>query len=210
MTRPTDLLAPLDGESPTLYLAAGALLVLFATNTAARVFADAGVETLHSTLGPGGIFVGLVGLFGVYPALARRRSRLAHVAAAVAAVPLVGWFAIAVTGVGSAAGVTPGASVVLPAAAVPVVFLSTLLAYLLFGAAGLRADGHDRTVGLALLAPAVPFLVLVVGVAVLPQAAWLEFLVDGGHALAHLAIGVTLRGRGRPVDSVDRAADATP
>lgn len=210
MTGLADLFEPLDGKSPTLYLAAGALLAVFATSTGARVFADANVEVVHSVLGPAGFFVGLVGLFGLYPALASDSPRLARVAAAVAALPLVGWFVIAAAGVGSAAGVLPGASAILPGSVLMLVFPATMLAYLLFAATSLRVGVPSRSVGVLLLAPAATFLLLIVGVAALPPVEWFEFVIDGGHAVGHLAIGAALRIDGTPGDHADPAADATP
>jgi hypothetical protein len=204
-----DLLEPLDGKSPTLYLVAGAMLAVFAASTGARVFADVNVEALHSTLGPGGFFVGFVGLFGLYPALAADSPRLARVAAAVAALPLVGWFVIAAAGVGSAAGVLPGASAILPGPVLVLVFPATILAYLLFAATSLRTGVPSRTVGVLLLAPAATFLVLLVGVAVAPSTGSLEFVVDGGHALGHLAIGAALWTGADPAGRADTAADPT-
>lgn len=204
------VLAPLDGKSPALFLVAGALLVVFASNTGARVFADAGVPAVHSVFGPAGFFVGVVGLFGLYPALVDGSPGLARVAAAVAAIPLAGWFVTAGVGVGNVAGVLPDATVVLPGVAFVAVFLTTILSYVLFGVASLRADVHSRTVGLLLLAPAAVFLTLIVGMGVLSAVAWMEFVVDGGHALAHLAIGLALRTGGVPTDRAEPAADATP
>jgi hypothetical protein len=211
VTERTSPIGPIDGKSAILFLVAGGLLVVFATNTAARAFADAGVPAIHSVFGPAGFFVGTLGLFGLYPSLADRRSGLARVAGVVTAIPLVGWFAIAAVGVGSTAGVLPDASVVLPGIAFVVVFLTTILAYLLFGATSLRAGVHSRTVSVLLLAPAGVFLVLIVGVQspAIPATATTEFVVDSGHALVHLAIGVALRTEGTPADRVDSAADTT-
>lgn len=210
MTGPTDVLEPLGERSATLYVVAGALLAVFATNSAARVFADAGVEVVHSTLGPAGFLVGLVGLVGLAPALTDRTPRLATVAVAVALVPLAGWFAITVAGIGTVLGATPGASVLLPGPAFPLVFLTTVLAYFLVAAASLRVGVHSRTVGVLLLAPALTFLALIVGVVVVGPASALEVPVDAGHALGHLAIGAALRTDGAPSARADPAADATP
>lgn len=201
---------PLDGTSPTLFLVAGGLLAVFAANTGARVFAGMGYPPVHSILGPAGFFVGLVGLFGLYPTLADGSPWLARVVAVVAAIPLVGWFVITVFGIGSSAGVLPDVSVVLPGALVIVVFLTTMLAYVLFGVTSLRAGVYSRTVGLVLLVPAIPFLTLIVAVQALGPVEWAEFVIDSGHALAHLAVGFALRTQGIPTECEEPAADATP
>lgn len=210
MSTSASVLDPLDGKSATLYLVAGVVLAAFATNTASRVFAGGGVPAAHDTLGPAGFCIGLVGLFGLYPALVAQAPALARVAAAVASIPLVGWFVVAGFGIGEVAGVLPDASVALPGVAFVVVFLTTVLAYVLFGAASLRADVHSRTVGVMLLAPAAVFLALIVGAAALPAVGWFEVALDGGHAVAHLALGFVLRNEVVPTDGAELAADATP
>lgn len=209
MTDSTGVLEPIGGKSATLYLAAGTLLAVFAANTGARTFADAGVPVVHSVVGPAGFLVGFLGLYGLYPALADRSPRVARVAAVAATVPLAGWFAIVVAGAGSAAGMIPGASVVLPGAVFVAVFPLTVLAYVLFAAASLRADVHSPTVGVLLLAPAATFLGLMVGVAALPPAESLEFVVDAGHSLGHLAIGAALRVDGVRTAHPEPAPDST-
>lgn len=210
MTETDGPFAILEGRSATLFVVAGGLLLVFAANTGFRTFTDASVPAIHSVFGPGGFFVGVLGLFGVYPALADRSPKLARAVGVVAAIPLVGWFLITALGLGNAVGVLPGPSVVLPGPTPIVVFLTTMLAYLLFGATTLRTGSHPRTVGFALLLPAVPFLALMVAVQVLSPAQGGEFVIDTGHALAHLAVGLTLRSEGAPTDRAEPAADATP
>jgi hypothetical protein len=193
-----------------LYLVAGGLLVVFAANTAARVFAEMGAQPIHNFVGPAGFFVGLLGLFGLYPGLARRSSVLARLTAAVAVIPLVGWFVITVFGIGHTVGVLPDISAVLPGATVIVVFVATMLAYLLAGTTSLRSDAHSLTVGLLLLAPAIPYLMLILAVQVLLPVAWGEFVIDSIHALAHLALGAALWTEGATADTTASAADPTP
>lgn len=209
MTDKAGPLAPLEGKSAVLYLLAGGLLVVFAANTAARVFAEMGVQPIHNFVGPAGFFVGLLGLFGLYPGLARGGSVLARVTALVALIPLVGWFGITVFGIGNTVGVLPDISVVLPGAAVIVVFVATMLTYLLAGATSLRGEGHSLRVGLLLLAPAVPYLMLILAVQVFLPVAWGEFVIDSIHALAHLALGAALWTEGATADTTATAADPT-
>lgn len=204
------MLDPLDGKSAPLFLIAGGLLVVFAANTGARVFADAGISTVHSLVGPAGITLGLLGLLGLHPAHADRTPTAATVAGVVAAIPTVGWSIIVVFGIGSAAGILPGMSVVFPPAFPILVFLTTMLAYILFGVASFRAGLYPRRVGIVLLLPVVPFLALIVGTAVLGPVEWAEFAIDTGHALAHLIVGTALLTEGVPTTGADPAAEATP
>lgn len=210
MTDKAGPLAPVEGKSAVLYLVAGGLLVVFAANTAARVFAGMGTQPIHNFVGPVGFFVGLLGLFGLYPGLAGRGSVLARVTALVAVIPLVGWFVITVFGIGNTVGVLPDISVVLPGAAVIMVFVATMLTYLLAGTTSLRSDAHSLAVGLLLLAPAIPYLMLILAVQVLLPAAWGEFVIDSVHALAHLALGAALWTEGATADTPASAADPTP
>lgn len=210
MTDSSGVLEPLEGKSATLFLVAGGLLLVFAANTAARVFAGAGLPAVHSFVGPAGFFVGLLGLFGLYPGLVHRGSVLARLTAVVAAVPLVGWFVIAVFGIGDTVGLLPDASVVLPGAAFILVFMLTMVTYLLAGTVSLRTDVHSLTIGLLLLAPAVPYLMLILAVQVFLPAAWGEFVIDSIHALAHLALGIALWNEGTPAGRTALAPDSTP
>lgn len=211
MTSSTGMLEPLEGRSASLFLLAGGLLVVFAANSGIRAFTDGGYSVIHSVFGPGGFFLGLVGLLGLAPTLAAQRPRLAHTAGLVAAIPAIGWFVITVFGIGSSAGVLPGMSVVFPVPVFPVlVVLTTVLAYVLFGIVALRAGVHTRGVSSALLLPAVPFLTLIVGLAVLGPHEGAAFAIDSGHALAHLAVALALRTGDVPSDRPEPAADATP
>lgn len=205
----SSVLAPLEGKSAVLYLVAGGLLVVFAANTAARVFAEMGTQPIHNFVGPAGFFVGLLGLFGLYPGLARRGSVLARLTAVVAVLPLVGWFVITVFGIGETVGVLPSVTVVLPGAAVIVVFVATMLTYLLAGTTSLRTDAHSLTLGLLLLAPAVPYLLLILAVQVFLPVAWGEFVIDSIHALVHLALGAALWNEGATAGATASAADPT-
>lgn len=209
MTDSSGLLEPIEGQSGTLFLIAGGLLLVFAANTGARVFAGMGLSTVHSFFGPAGFFVGLLGLVGLYPGLAGRGSVLARVTVLVAVVPLVGWFVIAAFGLGSTLGLLPAVSVVLPGVTVIVVFLTTMLSYLLVGATTLNDGAYSRTVGLVLLVPAVPFLTLMLAVQALPPVEWAEFVIDSGHALAHLAVGIILRSGRTPANRPASAPDPT-
>lgn len=204
-SRPSSLTA----YSPLLFLVAGGLLAVFAANTAARTFADGGLQAIHSAVGPTGFAVGLLGLVGLYPALADEHRLVARLVGLVAAVPFVGWVVISGFGIGNTLGVAPDASVVLPGPAFILVFLLTMLAYILFSVATLRTAAQARTIGIALLGPAIPFLTLILVVQAFPPVEWGEFVIDSGHALAHFAVGLVLRRRTATADYSEPTPDAT-
>lgn len=210
MTDSPGVLEWLSGKSAALFLIAGAVLVVFAVNTGARVLADSGISAVHSFVGPAGFFLGLVGLVGLYPSISASIPLLARVAGAVAVIPTVGWFLITVVGIGSSAGVLPGVSVIFPAVFSILVFLTTMLGYILFSVGSIRAEGHSGAVSLVLLAPVVPFVALIVGAAILGPIEWAEFVIDGAHALAYLSVGIVLRSKGGRTDRPEVSADPTP
>jgi hypothetical protein len=158
--------------------------------------------------GPAGYLLAVVGLLGLYPALAERTPRLARAAAGVAVVPVVGWLVILAVTVGEVVGAVPAGVGALPGGVLGVHLASLLLTYVLFGVAELRADVHPRSVGgLLLVAPAV-WLAMLVGAAVAPDAAVGPFLVGATQALVHVGLGATLRSA--QVGEETPAADPTP
>lgn len=173
-----------------------------------------GVEAFTETtpppdvFGPAGYLLGVVGLLGLYPALAVRTPRLARVAAAVAVVPLVGWVLVLAATLGELVGVVPAVSELLPGVFLVIHLATLILAYALFGAAGLRADVHPRAVGGLLLAPPALWVAMVAGAAVIGGDAVGPFVVGGAQALVHVGIGATLRAGG--VDDPAPAGDPTP
>ena len=197
------LLDALEGKAATLFLVAGGLAVVFAVNTALKTFAGTSYPVVQGLVGPTGFFVGVLGLFSLYPALADRTGTLARIAAAVAIVPAVGWVAIIGTVIGEAAGVISQPSG--PLAVIPIVVIITMsLAFGLFAVTTLRAGVYSWIIGALLLVEAAMFLVLILDLAPL------LVLIDVGHVLAYLGIGATLWSDGIPTERVDRATDATP
>lgn len=187
------LLQRLEGKSPTLFLVAAALLILFAVTK--------GIEAVTGSsptdvFGPAGYTVAFVALLGMYPALAGRTPRLARVGGVVAVVGVVGWAAVTALTLAALAGVLPppeeagalGGAVLAPAG------LGMLAGYLLFGVATLRSGAHPRALGLLLLAPAVIFAAVFAVFAPLGYGeTWGPFLAASAQAVVHLAIGLLLR-----------------
>jgi hypothetical protein len=196
----------LERWSPTLFLVAGVLVVGHATILGVQAFTE--MTTPPDLFAPLGHLVALVGLFGLYPALADRRPTLAPAAAAVAAVPAVGWLVIFAGQVGELAGVLSSPTGVLPGVVFPVVIVSMVLTYTVFGVASLRTGVRSRTVAGRLLLPAGLFGGLIASIAVTGASALVGSLFTGGLVVAYLAIGQSLRTEVAPTDS-ETPADAT-
>lgn len=181
--------------SPSLFLIGGALL---AGHTAVQ-----SIEAFTALNSPPDVFVttghlvALGGLVGLYPVLADRTPRLARAAGAVAVVPVVGWVAMTGAQLLAVAGMASTLNDVLPGPVILLVVGSTILTYVLFGAATLRIGEGSRTVGGLVVAPAVLLLALadeaLTGVSPLDG-----ILIAGGLTLSMLALGYRLRTWHRP------------
>jgi hypothetical protein len=199
-TGSTRRLEPLARWSPALFLAAGGLVVGHAAVNGVEAFTTN--TPPPDVFGPAGYLLAIVGLLGLYPALAERTPRLARAAAAVAAGPLVGWIVVTTVTLGAFAGVVPPVSESLPGWFLAVHLATLLLAYVLFGVAGVRSGGHCRSVGVLLLAAPALWVAMLAGAAVFGTGAVGPFLVGAGQALVHLGVGATLRAA--------RVGDETP
>lgn len=197
----------LERRSPTLFVIGGGLVVGHAALRGIEAFT--GMATPPDVFGPTGYLVALVGLFGLYPALADRMPTLARVAAVVAAIPLMGWVVISAWSFGEVAGVLPSQSEAFPGVFYMVHLVTVILTYGLFGVATLRTDVHSGTVGVLLLMPPALFIVMITGAAIVGTSAFGAFLIGSGLALIHLAIGATLRTGSSPANHETPAEDVT-
>lgn len=202
MTDTNGVFGSLEEKSSMLFLVAGGLLAVFAVNTGLETFAGTFYPAIQSIVGPAGFFLGVVGLLGLYPALADRTSTIPHIAAVVAGVASVCWFVIVVGGLGEFGGVFPSSEEILPGMFFIAVFVFTILSYLIFGLVSFRTGVQSRTISSLLFGPAAMFLLLVVGAAP-------AFVIDIGHVLFHLGIGLTLRAGGIPTDRTQPTPDST-
>lgn len=190
----------LESRRTTLFSVAAGVLAVFAANTVLEAFAGTSYPVIQGFVGPAGFLVGVLGLFSLYPALADETPRLARLAAAVAALPLVGWFLILLMSIGEAIGVVgppSGPLVVIPIGTIA----TTMLAYGLFGGVVFGSDVPTRVVGAFLLVPAVMFVLLL-------SRTTAPFVIDFGHFAGHLGVALTLWTRGVPADRTEPAADA--
>lgn len=200
MTSLRRTLRALEENAAAPFLIAGGLATVFAVNTGLKTFVGTSYPVVQDVVGPLGFLLGVVGLFGLYPTLADRTPTLARIAAVVAVVPAVGYFAILVMGVGTTVGVLSYPTG--PLAVIPVVVIVTMVvAFGLFGITSLRAGVRSRVVGVLLLVEAAMFLLLILNVVPF-------VLIDVGHVLSFLGVGVTLRTEGGPSERTDPTADA--
>jgi hypothetical protein len=192
--------------SPTLFLLAGVLIMGHASLLGGQAFTE--MVTPPDVFAPLGHLVALVGLVGLYPALADRTPTLTEAAAVAAAIPAVGWLVLFVWQVGDLAGVLSPPTGVLPGIVSVTVIVATALTYVLFGLASHRAGARSRTVTWRLVTPAGLFGGLVVSIAVVGASALVGFVFTSGLVVAYLAIGQSLRIDADPTDG-ETPADAT-
>lgn len=193
--------------SPILFLIGGSLLVAHAAIMGIQAFSD--LTAPPDVFGPTGHLVAVVGLLGLYPALADRQPTVARGAGALGAVALGSWAVMTVTRYLEAAGIVSSPSDVLPGTLIMFVFVSTILAYLLFGVAILRDGDGSRTVGMLVLAPGALIAVALVKSAIIGVTALDGFVIGGGFAFSMVVLGYTLRTWNRPADHDLAAGDVT-
>ncbi len=202
MTDHNATLNALEENLWVIFLVAGMLAIVFGANTYLMTFEGTSYSIIGSVIGPAGFLLGVVGLFGLYPGLADRRPTLARGAAGIAAIPVVTWSIIIVTGIGEALGVLSepsGLARLIP----PVTIVTMILAFGLFGAAILYTGTHSRIIGGLVLLESAMFLVLILDLA--PY----FVMIDIGHVVALLGIGMTLRITHSSSGSTDPAPDST-
>lgn len=174
--------------SPTLWLAAGATILVYSSLYATEAFLGA-YPAARDFVGPIGYVVAFVALLGLYPALADRRPGLARAGATLAVLGAAG-FSLTVL---ASAGVVPEDAAWVGAGQLVLILLGMTLSFLVFGVATLRSGAFSRTVGALLLAPVVVMglnLGVVAAGLASPEA---RFVVSGLWGLSFLAIGRALR-----------------
>lgn len=192
------LLERLEGKTSTLFLVAGALLVVFGVLNgvqAATAFEPTGV------FGPAGYTVAFVALLGLYPALAGRTPWLARAGGVGAAVGVIGWALVTVLTLLASADVTapPEELGAVGGVAMALTGLGMVAGYVLVGVACLRSAAHPRALGVLLIAPAAIFALVFAVFAPLGYGEeWGPFVAGSAQALVHLAIGFLLRRQASP------------
>lgn len=205
----TSLTHSLERSSPRLFLAAGALLIVYASLNGLSVFADLATKESGVEFG---YVLGFLGLLGLYPSLVHRSPWLVRSGAAAAISGIVGITAISAVEVAQLVGITLGT----PSAWPLFVFLALvgfILGYLSFGVAILRTGRYSKSIGYLVLIPGIIVVFMFVHIAVGFASDLTAFVISAGEAMAHLAIGATLRTESsqtaRDVPSNDSDAEVT-
>lgn len=198
---------PLEQMYPALFLIGGGLILGHAAIRGVEAFTN--VAPPPDIFAPAGYLLATLGLLGVYPVLAKETPAIARIAASVALVPLLGWMVIFLAAMAEILGLIASPSVVIPGAFYGVHLGAFTVAYLLFGLASLLGNRHSQTISALLLAPPLLFIVMVVIAAIAGDSAVGAFLVGAGLAVAHLAIGLTLRNANARTDHDTPAGDLT-
>lgn len=189
--------------SPTLFLVGGGLMVGHAALLGVQAFTN--LSTPPDVFGPTGHLVALLGLVGLYPVLAARTPTVARIAGAVTAVTLLSWFVMTVTRLLAIVGLVSAVSDVLPGVFFMLMFVSTILTYVLFGIATVRIDDGSRIVGILVLTPAALISIALVDSAITGVTALEGVVIGSGLALSMLFLGHTLRTWDRPTDNATPA-----
>lgn len=193
-----------EGWSPTLFLAAGGLLLVYASLNGLWAFGN--VATRQNGLQFGYVF-GFLGLLGLYPSLADRSPWLARSGAAGAVFGIMGISAITATELSQLAGLTsrppPAWTLILLLALVGFV-----LGYLSYGVAVLRTGLYSKAIGIGLLVPGVIVVLMFVHIAAGYASDVTAFVISAGEAMAHLAIGASLRTKSARTERATRTGDA--
>lgn len=196
----TGLLEAFERWRATAFLVAGAMFVPFVAANGLVAFTS--VEPPRLLVGLfilGGVYPSYVGLFGLYPQLSERVPRQALAGAAAVSVASVTLLLMYAGDVGAALG---GLPMVVSGVLWLLTVLLTIVGFVLFGTACLRADVPSRTVGVALLAPPAIYGTMLVSffAAGMAPPEWSTFAISAVQLTAHLAVGVVL-GNGPAPDS---------
>lgn len=186
-------LGSLERWSPTLWLAAGALTLVYSSLYGAEAFLG-GYPAAREFIGPIGYIVAFAALLGLYPAVTNRRPWLARAGAGLAVLGAAGFLLTLL----ASAGVVPEEEAWVGAGQVVLILVGMTLSFLAFGAASLLSGVHSRTVGGLLLVPVV-VMAMNLGVVFAGLAsAEARFVVSGLWGLSFLALGFTLRTEDAP------------
>jgi hypothetical protein len=196
----------IEARSPTLFLVGGGLVVVYAGLHGLEAATDLVLEPNPFEFG---YVVGFLGLLGLYPALADETPWLARAGAAAAVLGIIGLSAFTVLHLAELAGIVARGGPAWFWVFIPLPLIGFVVGYLSIGIASLRTGVHTQMVGLLLLAPGIIVVVMLVQM----LAGWTSqlqaFVISAGEAMAHLAIGATLKtkfdsDRGEPSSHGDR------
>lgn len=137
--------------------------------------------------------VALLGLIGLYPGVANRRSWLARLGAVCAAIGVVVFTALSILSLVYYVEIIQGNIENLVPLILPGVIIGGVLSFLLFGIASLRTDDHPQIVGVLLLLPPLIVAANIISGAVGLDSSYLLLGIVGGLLLVMVALGFRLR-----------------
>jgi hypothetical protein len=197
----------LEARSPTLFLVGGGLVVVYAGLHGIEAATDMVMKPNPFEFG---YVIGFLGLLGLYPTMVDERPWLARAGAVAAVLGIVALTAFTVIHLADLAGLFSSDPAAMPSwfnVFIPLALIGFVVGYLAFGVASLRSGVHSRTVGLLLLVPGL----IVVWMIIQTTAGYFDeltaFVVSAGEAMAHLAIGTTLRAKSSAADRDESSTD---
>ncbi len=193
----------LEARSATFFLIGGALVVVYSALHGIEAATDMVLEPNPFEFG---YVLGFLGLLGLFPTLAEDSPWLARAGAVAAVLGMVALTAFTVIHLADLAGLVSSDRAATPAwfdVFIPLALTGFIVGYLAFGVASLRSGVHSRAVGLLLLAPGLIVVWMLVQTAAGYAEEMVAFVVTAGEAMAHLAIGATLRTTSSATDRDD-------
>ena len=182
----------LEKLTPTLFLAAGGLLVVYGVLNGMEAFFDTGYSAVQNVFGPAGFVFGFVGLLTSYSLLNDQHPVLTRVGGVSVILGTVGFSAIVLGNILGLVGIISAEPAAWTAVFVILAAIGMLPGFLSFAVATLQTDAYPRSVGVLLFAPPVIFATMLTGSYIGFTPAWSAFAISGGQAVAHLAIGHAL------------------
>lgn len=201
VTSETGRFRTFEEYAPELILVGAVLYAVFVASEILVTYSGTSIPQDTTFASIGGNLV-VLGLLGLYPALAKQRPYLSRAAAILALIAVISWSIIVVgDGILEPLGILsepPG-----PLALTPIVGLVTLYsAYALLGIAVLLVDAHPRAIGVLLLVAAVSVPLVRLVLTGLPT-----FTANVVNLLVYIAIGVLLLTTDVPTEGVEPPAD---
>ena len=193
------LLESFEQRRSTAFLLGGLLLLVDVGPVSANI-----VTGVDDWLVLGQMFVGaawtaaLIGLLGLYPELADRSRWLSRAGAVFAVIGVVTFGVMSVTSLLYYVGIPSGEYEAIGSLFLPGVIVGSVLGFVVFGIATLRAGVPSRTVGVLLLVPPLLVVTNIVRFVAGFQSVTITLGIVVGDALALLALGYVLRTESRP------------
>jgi hypothetical protein len=192
----------LERWSPTLFLAGGAFLVPYAALFGVQAFTGSVIEQNAFKFG---YVLGFLGLLGLYSTLTDQSPSLARAGGVAAILGLLAISVFTLYDLAVLAGLHSGDEPAWYAVFIPLALIGFTVGYLAFGTAVLRSEVHSRGLGVILLTPGLITVVMLATILTGFANDVTAFVVSTGEAMAHLAIGTTLRTNASSGEPTDRA-----